>query len=180
MIDTKALRNKVLDLAIQGKLTEQLESDGTAEELFAQIQEEKQRLIKEGKIKKEKPLPPIADEEIPFEIPKNWIWCRLYDIGSTNIGLTYHPSDVNEKGTLVIRSCNIQNGRMDYSDKVFVNCGIKDNQILKPNDIVICARNGSKALVGKNAIFEGQANTVTFGAFMAIFRTSFFHLYIYI
>lgn len=181
MIDTKALRNKVLDLAIQGKLTEQLESDGTAEELFAQIQEEKQRLIKEGKIKKEKPLPPIADEEIPFEIPKNWIWCRLYDIGSTNIGLTYHPSDVNEKGTLVIRSCNIQNGRMDYSDKVFVNCGIKDNQILKPNDIVICARNGSKALVGKNAIFEGQANTVTFGAFMAVFRTSFFsfvHLYL--
>ena len=60
MIDTKALRNKVLDLAIQGRLTEQLESDGTAEELFAQIQEEKQKLIKEGKIKKEKPLPPVG------------------------------------------------------------------------------------------------------------------------
>ena len=57
MIDTKALRSKVLDLAIQGKLTEQLESDGTAEELFAQIQEEKQKLIKEGNIKKEKPSP---------------------------------------------------------------------------------------------------------------------------
>ena len=64
----------MLDLAMQGKLTEQLESDGTAEELFAQIQEEKQRLIKEGKIKKEKPLPPVADEEIPFEIPRGWKW----------------------------------------------------------------------------------------------------------
>lgn len=80
MIDTKALRSKVLDLAIQGKLTEQLESDGTAEELFAQIQEEKQKLIKEGKIKKEKALPPVADEEIPFEIPSNWRWCRLGEI----------------------------------------------------------------------------------------------------
>ena len=74
MIDTKALRNKVLDLAIQGKLTKQLESDGTAEELFVQIQEEKQNLIKEGMIKKEKPFPSISDDEIPFKIPKSWKW----------------------------------------------------------------------------------------------------------
>lgn len=80
MIDTKALRSKVLDLAIQGKLTEQLESDGTAEELFAQIQEEKQKLIKEGKIKKEKPLPPVSSEEIPFEIPSSWKWVRFGEL----------------------------------------------------------------------------------------------------
>lgn len=80
MIDTKALKSKVLDLAIQGKLTQQLESDGTAEELYQQIQEEKQKLIKEGKIKKEKTLPPVADEEIPFEIPRNWKWVRLSEI----------------------------------------------------------------------------------------------------
>ena len=88
MIDTKALRNKVLDLAIQGKLTEQLESDGTAEELFAQIQEEKQRLIKEGKIKKEKPLPPVDDEEIPFEIPRGWKWVRFANIVNFHLGKT--------------------------------------------------------------------------------------------
>lgn len=180
MIDTKALRCKVLDLAIQGKLTEQLESDGTAEELYQQIQEEKQKLIKEGKIKKEKALPPIKDDEIPFDIPDNWKWCRLSDIGSTNIGLTYHPCDIKEKGTLVIRSSNIQNGKMDYSDRVFVNCSVKDNQYLQKNDIIICARNGSKALVGKNAIYDGESNKVAFGAFMAVFRTSiYFYTYYY-
>ncbi len=77
MIDTKALRNKILDLAISGKLTEQLPEDGNAEDLYAQIQEEKARLIAEGKIKKEKPLPPINEDEIPFEIPENWEWVRL-------------------------------------------------------------------------------------------------------
>ena len=80
MIDTKALRSRVLDLAIQGKLTEQLESDGTAEELWQQIQAEKQRLIKEGKIKKEKPLPEIAEEEKPFDIPESWKWVRVGSI----------------------------------------------------------------------------------------------------
>lgn len=180
MIDTKALRSKVLDLAIHGKLTQQLESDGTAEELCQQIQEEKKELIKEGKIKKEKALPPIKDDEIPFDIPDNWKWCRLSDIGSTNIGLTYHPCDIKEKGTLVIRSSNIQNGKMDYSDRVFVNCSIKDNQYLQKNDIIICARNGSKALVGKNAIYDGESNKVAFGAFMAVFRTSiYFYTYYY-
>ena len=84
MIDTKALRSRVLDLAIQGKLTEQLESDGTAEELWQQIQAEKQRLIKEGKLKKEKPLPEISEDEIPFEIPENWKWLRMGAVYSFN------------------------------------------------------------------------------------------------
>ena len=84
MIDTKALRSRVLDLAFQGKLTEQLESDGTAEELWQQIQAEKQRLIKEGKLKKEKPLPEITPNEIPFEIPENWKWVRMGAVYSFN------------------------------------------------------------------------------------------------
>ena len=63
MIDTQAIRNKILDLAMCGKLSEQLPEDGTAEELYRQIQAEKQSLIKAGKIKKEKPLPEISDEE---------------------------------------------------------------------------------------------------------------------
>ncbi len=83
MIDTEALRKKVIDLAIQGKLTEQLPSDGDAETLYVQIQEEKAKLVKEGKIKKEKPLPEITDEEIPFEIPDNWKWVRLISVCET-------------------------------------------------------------------------------------------------
>ncbi|MGN0605469.1 MAG: N-6 DNA methylase [Oscillospiraceae bacterium] len=78
--DAEILKSKLITMGIQGKLTKQLESDGTAEELYQQIQEEKQKLIKEGKIKKEKALPPVADEEIPFEIPKNWKWVRFGEL----------------------------------------------------------------------------------------------------
>ena len=74
------LKNSILQLAIQGKLVEQRSEEGTAEDLFAQIQEEKQRLIKEGKIKKEKPLPEVTEEEKPFEIPESWVWVRLQEI----------------------------------------------------------------------------------------------------
>ncbi|MBR0316813.1 MAG: restriction endonuclease subunit S [Synergistaceae bacterium] len=74
------LRQSILQSAIQGKLTEQLESDGTAEDLLKEICAEKKKLIAEGKIKKEKPLPPISEEEILFDIPENWTWCKLHDI----------------------------------------------------------------------------------------------------
>lgn len=77
MIDTEALRKKVIDLAIQGKLTQQLPEDGNAEDLYAQIQDEKAKLVKEGKIKKLKTLPVSTEDAIPFEIPNNWKWIRL-------------------------------------------------------------------------------------------------------
>lgn len=73
----EALKSKIIDAGIQGKLTEQLPEDGTAEELYKQIQEEKVKLVKYGKIKKQKSLPPINPEEIPFDIPENWKWARL-------------------------------------------------------------------------------------------------------
>ena len=79
-VDTKALRQRILTLAIQGKLTDQRKEDGTAQDLYNQIQEEKQRLIKEKKIKKTKKLPVITEDEIPFDIPENWMWVRLGDI----------------------------------------------------------------------------------------------------
>ena len=74
------LRKSILQAAIQGKLTEQLSDDGDARELLAEIKAEKARLVKEGKIKKEKPLPEIAEEEIPFDIPEKWCWVRLGDL----------------------------------------------------------------------------------------------------
>lgn len=75
---------KILKLAIKGKLVEQRPEDGTGEELFNLIQEEKQELIKQGTIKKEKPLPPIVEDEIPFEIPSTWKWVRIGDISNYN------------------------------------------------------------------------------------------------
>lgn len=80
------MRKSILQYAIQGKLVEQRAEEGTGEELYHQIQEEKQRLIKEGKIKKEKPLPEITDDEIPFDIPESWKWVRLGDLGNYKKG----------------------------------------------------------------------------------------------
>ena len=74
------LKKSLLQQAIQGKLTKQLSTDGNAKDLLKKIQAEKLKLVAEGKIKKEKPLPPISADEIPFEIPENWCWVRLGDI----------------------------------------------------------------------------------------------------
>ena len=78
------MKKSILQYAIQGKLVEQRAGEGTGEELYRQIQEEKKRLIKEGKIKKEKPLPEIAEDEIPFDIPGSWKWVRVAQIVTLN------------------------------------------------------------------------------------------------
>lgn len=93
--DCEVLKEKIIDAGIRGKLTEQLPEDGNAEDLYAQIQKEKAKLIKEGKIKKEKPLPEISDDEISFEIPDNWKWVRLASIISLQSGQDLSPSDYN-------------------------------------------------------------------------------------
>ena len=82
------LKNSILQLAIQGKLVEQRPEEGTGEELYWQIQQEKQALIKAGKIKKEKPLPEITEDEIPFEIPESWKWVHLCQIAESGLGKT--------------------------------------------------------------------------------------------
>ena len=116
--------------------------------------------------------------DIPFDIPDNWEWCNLSMIGSTNIGLTYKPVDIVADGTMVLRSSNIINGKIDLSDLVRVNSTIRENQYIQENDILICARNGSKALVGKCAIYENANEKASFGAFMAVYRSRFFK-YVY-
>lgn len=89
------LKNSILQLAIQGKLVEQRPEEGTAEELYQQIQAEKQKLIAEGKIKKEKPSPEITEDEKPFDIPESWCWMRVGSIGSWGSGAT--PSRSNQE-----------------------------------------------------------------------------------
>ena len=91
------MKKSVLQYAIQGKLVEQRPEEGTAEELYRQIQAEKKRLIKEGKIKKEKPLPEIAEDEIPFDIPESWKWVRLGDCtGYSQTKPKISPKDITE------------------------------------------------------------------------------------
>ncbi len=101
-----------------------------------------------------------------------WEKTSLGEIGETLIGLTYSPKDVVENGgTIVFRSSNIQNGMIDYSDLVRVNKSIKERIITKENDILVCARNGSTRLIGKNTLLKKSDSGNTFGAFMMIYRS---------
>ena len=148
MIDTAALRSKIIDLAIQGKLTEQLPTDGTAEELYQQIQTEKVKLIKEKKIKKEKPLPEITVDEIPFDIPDNWKWVRLRDIVQIingDRGKNYPAkSTLSHEGIPFISALNLNGDGITEDDRLLCLTDEQYNRLgsgkLERNDIVICIR----------------------------------------
>ena len=183
-------KKSILQEAIQGKLVPQLTEEGTAQDLLEQIKIEKQKLVKEGKLKKSalatsaifrgddnKYYEQIGKkclnitEQIPFEIPSNWEWCRVRNVSNSYIGLTYKPTDIDEKGTIVLRSCNIRNGKLALDDIVRVSSSISEKLLIEENDIIICARNGSKRLVGKSALIRNLTEPMTFGAFMAICKT---------
>ena len=85
-----ALKQTILQLAVMGKLVPQDPNDEPASELLKHIEQEKAQLVKEGKIKKQKPLPPVSDEEKPFELPIGWVWCRLPDLGELARGKSKH------------------------------------------------------------------------------------------
>lgn len=101
------LKSSILQLAIQGKLVEQRPEEGTGEELYRQIQAEKQALIKAGKIKKEKPLPEIAADEVPFEIPESWKWVRWGEIVNIVSARRVHQSDWKMEGIPFYRAREI-------------------------------------------------------------------------
>lgn len=109
----------------------------------------------------------------PFELPKGWCWTTVGNIAESNIGLTYKPSDICLDGIPVYRSNNIKNGHIDLSDVVRVNTKILEKQFLNEGDLLICARNGSRRLVGKNAIISQLDEPAAFGAFMAVCRSSY-------
>ena len=106
------------------------------------------------------------------EFQGEWEKKSLGEIGDSFIGLTYKPTDVvSEGGLIVFRSSNIQNGCMDYKDIVKVNKNVKEKLITKKDDLLVCARNGSARLIGKNAILHEADANQTFGAFMMVFRS---------
>ena len=115
MIDTEALRKKVIDLAIQGKLTYQLPSDGDAETLYAQILDQKSQLIKKGKLKKDKAFPDIAADEVPFEIPNNWKWVRFGTIITLQSGQDLNANDYNSENNGIPYITGASNYRDDGS-----------------------------------------------------------------
>lgn len=139
------LKSSILQLAIQGKLVEQRPEEGTGEELYQQIQAEKKRLIQEGKIKKEKPLPEIAEDEVPFEIPEGWKWVRLESLSTViTKGTTPRGGNVAylDKGIGFLRAENVAGlDRIDKSDLKYINeethIGYLSRSILQANDVLI-------------------------------------------
>lgn len=115
----------------------------------------------------------MKDSGIPWigKIPKNWKITRLKYLGNYRNGLTYSPINIcsENDGVLVLRSSNVQNGKIDLKDNVYVNIPIRSDMMVRYGDILICSRNGSKTLIGKNAIIDSNINA-SFGAFMMIYR----------
>ena len=152
-----ALKSKIIDAGIQGKLTEQFPEDGTAEELYQQIQQEKLALEKAGKIKKSKPLPPISDEEKPFDIPENWKWVRLEEvtkkITSGNTPPGGKKSDVYvDKGFCFFREQNIYNDGIHHAGMVYISeqlLNTRENSTVIAKDILLNITGGS---IGRCAI----------------------------
>ncbi|MCR5436228.1 MAG: restriction endonuclease subunit S [Treponema sp.] len=148
----KDLKNALLQEAVQGKLVPQIASEGNAKDLLEEIRKEKTKLVKEGKLKKEKPLPEITEEEIPFDIPENWCWCRITDIATCELGKT--KDAIKNKGELknYLCSINIQENGIDLSkvkQMKFENDEIERYSV-KKNDLLICE--GGDA--GRCAIYD--------------------------
>ena len=142
------MKKSILQYAIQGKLVEQRPEEGTGKELYRQIQEEKKRLIKEGTIKKEKPLAEIAEDEIPFDIPENWKWVQLGNLASINGGFAFKSTNYTTEGVRVIRIS-------DFNETGFVNDKIVrypyddslSQYVLDVKNILLCMTGGT---VGKS------------------------------
>ena len=114
------LKASILQLAIQGKLVPQRPEEGTAEDLYQQIQREKKKLTAAGKLKKEKPLPPITEEEIPFDIPESWKWVRLGDVGILKGGYTFKSGDYTASGIQVVRISDLDGNSITDTNAVYV------------------------------------------------------------
>lgn len=146
------LKNSILQLAIQGKLVEQKEEEGTARELIVEIKAEKERLIKEKKIRKEKPLPEISEDEIPFDIPEAWEWIRLGELTEINGGFAFKSSNFSQEGVRVIRIS-------DFNEDGFINDKVVRHSydvslskyLLEPKNILLCMTGGT---VGKSYLIQ--------------------------
>ena len=154
------LKNSILQLAVQGKLVPQDPNDEPASILLEKIRNEKQRLVKEGKIKKEKPLPPISEDEIPFDVPESWVWCTVSTLGEIVTGSTpstanleyygddypfYKPADL-DAGSKVISSRDMLSSK-----------GYDVSRPLKENSVLITCIG---ATIGKTGVIrkEGACN----------------------
>lgn len=135
------MQKSILQYAIQGKLVEQREEEGTAEELYKQIQEEKEKLIKEKKIKKEKPLAEITEDEVPFEIPEGWKWVRLGNLLNKLTDGAHSTPKYTDCGIPFISVKDISSGKIDFSNTKYISKEEHDSLFKRcnpePEDILL-------------------------------------------
>lgn len=164
-------KQAVLNAAIRGQLIPQVSSDESASVLLEKIKAEKETLIKAGKLKRAKPLPPIDANNMPFELPKGWQWARLGEIAiaSTYGSSTKTCNDLKE--IPVLGMGNIQNGKIDYSKLKYLPKTHNEfpELLLKQGDLLF-NRTNSAELVGKCAIFKSVDDSVSFASYLIRLR----------
>ena len=186
----KQLPKSILQEAIQGKLVPQIAEEGTAQELLEQIKTEKQKLVKEGKLKKSAlassaiyrgddnkyyelidDSPVCIDEFLPFQIPETWVWCKVKDLLEIQTGASFkkEQTNANKKGIRILRGGNILPNKYIFKDDdVFVSEEfVNANTILKKNGIITPAVT-SLENIGKMAVIEKDYKNVSAGGFVFI------------
>ena len=187
-MDTKKLRQKILDLAIRGKLVPQDPNDEPASVLLERIKAEKERLIKEGKIKRSKKTTKTSDtphyENVPFEVPKGWVWTDIENICSKiGSGSTPRGSNYSSKGIPFFRSQNIYNNGLVYEDIKFISEDIHQTMIgteVLPNDLLLNITGGS---LGRCAIVPANFQRGNVSQHVCIMRpilvvSEYFHAFV--
>jgi len=137
-VDIQGLKDKILQLAIQGKLVAQDPNDEPASVLLERIKEERDKLVKEGKIKKQKPLPEITEEEKPFEIPESWEWVRLGEVALVNMGQSPKGETVSDN-----EGIEFHQGKIFFGDKYLKKSDkftTDPKKIALPGDILLSVR----------------------------------------
>ena len=188
----KQAKSKILDLAIHGKLVSQDPNDESASVLLEKIRAEKEEMIAKGELKRDKNDSYIykgsdnchyqknadgsiinIEDEIPFEVPESWCWCRFGEICEFIGGVSYKKNDITNTGIRILRGGNIQAGKIiDEIDDVFVPFSYFDkNNSVYENDIVLVASTGSNLLIGKTGFAYKNLQNTQIGAFLRIIRT---------
>lgn len=143
--------------------------------LIQLLKEKRQAVISHAVTKGLNPNAPMKDSGVEWlgGIPSHWNMQKLKYVGEAKNGLTYSPDNVTEAGigTLVLRSSNIQNAQLSFEDNVYVDMKIPERILVRTDDILICSRNGSRRLIGKNALITEDVAGQAFGAFMVVFRS---------
>lgn len=154
------LKSSILQLAVQGKLVEQSPEEGTGEELYKQIRTEKQQLIKEGRIKKETPLPEITEDEIPYDIPESWTWVRVGNIGSWSAGATPPRTQSEYYGGNIpwLKTGDLNDGYVWDVPETITEMALEKTSVrLNPIGSVLMAMYG--ATIGRLGILQIEATT---------------------